>query len=111
MRGTGSLRSNFQLPVYIDDDSDFTHPLIYTKSTILNHIDQAGMELVEDHRFNRDQTHESDDFIHQNLKNRCEELAQMHPEKAHLFLNYVKKQEVEIDVLLNKVVATTMVVR
>ncbi len=96
---------------YIDDDSDFTHPLIYRKSTILQHIAQAGMELDEDHRFNRDQIQESDDFIHQNLKNRCEELIKKHPEKAQLFRNYVKKQEVEIDVLLNKVVATTMVIR
>ena len=95
---------------YIDDDSDFTHPLIFRKSTILHHIDQAGMELVADHRFNRDQIQKSDDFIFHNLKSRCDELIRKHPEKAQLFRNYVKRQEYEIDVLLNKVVATTMVI-
>ena len=96
---------------YIEDDSTFSHPLIYRKSTMMEHIDQAGMELLENHKFDRDQIQDSDDYIYHNLKIRCEELIQKHPEKAQLFLNYVKKQEVEIDVLSNKVVATTMVIR
>ncbi len=96
---------------YIEDESDFSHPLMGKKCIILQHIAQAGMELVEDHRFHRDQIQDSDDYIYHNLKNRCEELIQKHPDKAQLFRNYLKKQEVEIDVLLNKVVATTMVIR
>ncbi len=96
---------------YIEDNSDFSHPLIYRKSNILQHIEKAGMELIGDHRFDRDQIQESDDFIHSHLKKRCDELIQKHPEKAPLFRNYVKKQEVEMDVLLNKVVTTTLVIR
>ena len=96
---------------YIEDDSTFSHPLIYRKSTMLQHIDRAGMELAEYHRFDRDQIQESDDFIYSHLKKRCDELSKKHPEKADLFRNYIKKQEVEMDVLLNKVVATTMVIR
>jgi len=96
---------------YIEDDSDFSHPLMVKKSTMMQHICQAGMELVEDHLFDRERINESEDFIHHHLKTRCEELIQKHPEKADLFRNYVKKQEAEIDVLLNKVVAITMVIR
>ena len=96
---------------YIEDDSSFSHPLIYRKSTLLQHINQAGMELIEDHRFDRDQIKDSDEFIYRNLKKRCDELIQKHPGKAQLFRNYVKKQVAEMDVLLNKVVATTIVIR
>ncbi len=96
---------------YIEDDSSYSHPLIYRKSTMLQHINQAGMELIEDHRFDREQIKDSDEFIYHNLKKRCDELIQKHPGKAQLFRNYVKKQEAEMDVLLNKVVATTMVIR
>ncbi len=96
---------------YIEDNSDFSHPLIYKQNTILQHIDQSGMELVDIQSFDKEQIRVADDFIYHHLKNRCDELIQKHPDKKHLFENYVKKQEFEIDVLMNKVIATTMVIR
>ena len=96
---------------YIEDHSDFLHPLIFKKNTIRQHIDRAGMELVEDQSFDREHSKEADDFIYHHLKNRCDELIKKHPGKKHLFENYVKNQEFEMDVLANKVVATTMVIK
>ena len=95
---------------YIGDDSDFSHPLIYRKETILRHIDQAGMKLLEEHIPEREQIKDADDHIYHHLERRCDELIKKHPDKEHLFRNYVKQQETEIDVLLNKVIASTMAI-
>ena len=54
---------------------------------------------------------DSDDQIFGNLKKRCHELIDQFPDKQALFLNYIKNQEIENDVLENKVITTTMVIR
>ncbi|MCF8360584.1 MAG: hypothetical protein K9H26_17655 [Prolixibacteraceae bacterium] len=69
------------------------------------------MVLVEDDVMNRDDIIESDDYIFENLKKRCVELAQKYPDKKYLFLDYIKKQESENDILENKVIGTTMVIK
>ena len=52
----------------------------------------------------------SDDQIFENLKKRCQELIEKYPDKRTLFLNYIQKQEIENDVLENKVTGATMVI-
>jgi len=52
----------------------------------------------------------SDDLIFDNLKKRFK-LIDKYPEKQNLFLDYIKKQEIENDVLKNKVIGTTMVIK
>lgn len=96
---------------YIDDDSNFTHPLMLKKSTIKQQIEQAGMELAADDIMDREDIKESDDYIFEHLKKRCFELIEKYPEKHNLFLGYVKKQQTENDVLENKVIGTTLVIR
>ncbi len=96
---------------YIDDDSDYSHPLMLKRSALLQQIDKAGMELVENDVMNRDQIKDADNFIFENLKKRCIELIEKYPDKQNLFLDYIKKQEIENDVLENKVVGTTMVIK
>jgi hypothetical protein len=96
---------------YISDDSHFSHPLMFKKSHILQQIERAGMELVENVIMDNEETKLTDNFIFDHLKKRCHELIAQHPDKQHLFLNYIKRQEVENDVLENKVVVTTMMIK
>ena len=96
---------------YIEDNSDYDHPLIRRKSFILKQIDMAGMKLVENDIIARQDIIDSDDFIFENLKKRCFELIEKYPEKQNLFLDYIKKQEIENDVLENKIIGTTMVIK
>ena len=96
---------------YIEDKSDFSHPLMVKKSTIIQQIEKAGMQLVENDVMDREDIKDSDDFIFNNLKKRCYELIEKYPDKQSLFLDYIKKQEIENDVLENKVIGTTMVIK
>ena len=96
---------------YINDDSDFNHPLMYKKSDILKQLEKAGMQLVENDIMDRDDIKDSDDYIFDKLKKRCHELIEKFQDKQTLFLNYIKKQEEENDVLENKVIGTTMVIK
>jgi ubiquinone/menaquinone biosynthesis C-methylase UbiE len=95
---------------YIDDDSNFSHPLMLKKSTILQQIEEAGTELVESDISDSEDIKNSDDQIFENLKKRCQELIEKYPDKRTLFLNYIQKQEIENDVLENKVTGATMVI-
>ena len=96
---------------YINDNSDFSHPLMFKKSDILQQIEKTGMELVENDIMDRDDIVDSDDFIFDNLKKRCQELIEKYPNKQKLFLDYIRKQEIENDVLENKVIGTTLVIK
>lgn len=96
---------------YIDDDSGFIHPLMYKKSNILQQIERAGMELVENDIMDRDDIVDFDDYIFDNLKMRCQELIEKYLDKRNLFLDYIRKQEIENDVLENKVIGTTLVIK
>ena len=96
---------------YIDDESGFTHPLMLKKSAVLQQIEKAGMELIEEDIIERGRIKESDDFIFNNLERRCIELIKLHPDKKRLFENYIKKQQEENDVLENKAVCSTMAVK
>lgn len=96
---------------YIENDSDYSHPLIQKLETINEQIDLAGMCLVENDIIQKVDLKTSDDYIFKKLKQRCNELMNKHPEKKALFENYIKKQEIENDVLENKVVCATMLIK
>jgi SAM-dependent methyltransferase len=95
---------------YINDDSDFSHDLIFKKSTIFQQIEMAGMELVVNDIISRNDIKDSDDYIFDKLAKRCYELAEKEPDKQNLFFDYIKKQQEENDVLENKVIGTTMLI-
>jgi len=96
---------------YINDDSDYSHPLMHKKSTLIHNIEMAGMRLVENDVMNREDIKNIDDYIFDNVKKRCYELIKEYPDKRKLFLDYIKKQETENDILENKVIGTTMVIK
>ena len=96
---------------YTEDSSDFTHPLISKRKDLLQQVDAAGMNLVEEEIIPKDDIRASDDHIFKNIKIRCRELMEKHPADKKLFLDYLRQQEIENDVLENKIIASTMVIR
>ncbi len=96
---------------YIENGSDFNHPLILMQNEVHRQIHAAGMKLVDEVIISKEKIKDSDDCIFTNLKKRCLELMEMHPEKHILFKAYIEKQEEENDVLENKVVCSTMVIK
>ncbi|MCK7516884.1 MAG: hypothetical protein MZV64_03750 [Ignavibacteriales bacterium] len=96
---------------YIENSSDFTHPLILKQNEVHRQIHAAGMKLLDEVIIAKDEIKESDESIYDNLKKRCLELIEKHPEKQNLFQAYIRKQEEENDVLENKIICSTMVLK
>ncbi len=96
---------------YIEDKSSFSHPLIQKESVVREQIENCNMEIVAEVVGSVDDIKESDEQIFENLKQRCEELMEKHPEKRSLFERYIEKQVEENDVLETKVISSTMVLR
>jgi SAM-dependent methyltransferase len=94
---------------YIEDESEFVHPAIAPRKDVFGQIEKAGMVLVDELIIGPDTIKDSDDFIFERIKDRCNELLGKYPEKKNLFEEYVRVQEVENDVLENKVICSVMV--
>ncbi len=96
---------------YIEDESSFTHPLIFKKSVVLKQIADADFSIIKKVDVKTEDIQEVDEFIFTNLKTRCLELIERHPAKENLFLDYISKQEEETYVLENMVTAYTMMLQ
>ena len=96
---------------YIENGSDFTHPLILKQNEVHRQIHAAGMKLLDEVIIAKDKIKEADESIYDNLKKRCLELIEMHPGKKNLFQSYILKQEEENDVIENKIICSTMVLK
>lgn len=96
---------------YIADNSNFTHPLIEKKLTILKHVDNAGMQLVDENILSRTHVMELDDNLFPSIQRRCLELINKYPEKQQLFTEYIRKQKQEARVLENKITCATILLR
>lgn len=96
---------------YIDDSSQYSHPHVEKRSEILKQISDAGMELVDEIILDKDDIKASDDLFYHHIKRRCEELIEKHPDKKALFIDYIRNQEEENEVLEEKVVCSTMLFR
>jgi predicted DNA-binding protein YlxM (UPF0122 family) len=68
------------------------------------------MKLIENVIADKGDIKESNDTIFDNLKKRCFELIKKYPDKRNLFYDYIRQQEIENNILENKVIATTMVI-
>ncbi|TQV78767.1 methyltransferase domain-containing protein [Exilibacterium tricleocarpae] len=93
---------------YIDDGSEYSHPLMEKKSVILKQASDAGMKLIDEVVVNTDEIKESDEYIYRNIKRRCQELIEKHPDKKNIFIDYIREQEEENEALETKVVCSTM---
>ena len=95
---------------YIDDESEYSHPSMEKRSVILKQMSDAGMKLVDEIIINKDELKESDAHMYRNLKKRCQELIEIHPDKRNFFVDYVKNQEEENEVLETKLICSTMLI-
>lgn len=96
---------------YIENDSEYSHPLIYKRVEVLRQVESTGMKIVDEKIAGKESIKESDDYIFDFIKMRCEELIEKYPEKQHIFTNYIKKQQKENDVLENKKICSTMIIK
>ena len=96
---------------YIENYSDYTHPWMQKKEIILKQINDSRMKLIDESIIQKDKIKDSDNYIFEYLKKRCNELIEKYPNKRALFNDYIKKQEEENDVLETKVICSTMVIR
>ena len=68
------------------------------------------MKLVDEIIINKEKIKESDKHMYRNLKKRCQELIEIHPDERNFFVDYVKKQEEENEVLETKLTCSTMLI-
>lgn len=93
---------------YINDESEYSHPLVEKRSVILEQVSNAGMKLINEIIINKDEIKESDDYIHRNIKRRCQELIEKHPDIKNIFIDYIRKQEEENGAIETKMICSTM---
>jgi SAM-dependent methyltransferase len=96
---------------YIEDNSDYSHPLIRKREDIVRQVQKAGMNIEEEKIVSKEGIRKADDYIFNNLQKRCFDLIEKHPDKRDLFNNYIAKQREENDVLENKVVCSATVLK
>jgi hypothetical protein len=96
---------------YLDDNSTVTHPIMQKRSAVLAQIAAAGMRLIDEIIIPPDAILESDAAIFEKLKQRCLELAAQHPAQKELFLEYIRQQEAENDVLAQQAICSVRVLR
>jgi hypothetical protein len=95
---------------YIDDKSAFKHPPILPRKELLKQFGRAGMELVDE------AVAKYSDFFDgaqemEGITARCNELKAKYPDKSSLFEDYAQNQISEYDVLENKLICSTMVLK
>lgn len=95
---------------YVEEDSSFSHPHVLKRNEMLRQIDEAGMMLVDEVPAG-ESTAEGYEQEYARLARRCDELGGKHPDKAALFEDYKKQQQVEYDNLKSKIICATMVVK
>jgi ubiquinone/menaquinone biosynthesis C-methylase UbiE len=97
---------------YIEDESCFNHPQVLKRQELLTQIEKSGMILIDEIIAREDvkviEEYETE-FV--NLERRCQELIAQYPEKASIFLNYIKTQSEEYDYLKSEIIGSTMVLK
>lgn len=96
---------------YIEDGSDYTHPLIVEKKIILSQIEAAGMQLADEVVMDKAAIKESEDYIFTYFSKRCQELIEKYPDKEKLFRDYLEKQKKEKELLETKITCAMMVIK
>jgi len=96
---------------YIENSSDFKHPLILKQEIIHKQIESSGMKLIDEVIIPGNSIKDSDDIVFENLEKRCKELINKFPDKKHLFENYIRNQKEENFILENLVICSTMAIK
>ncbi len=96
---------------YLPEGSAFADPRVTTKAVLLEMTGKAGFELVDEVVFGTKEMEETDAAVFEALKKRCLELAGLRPELKALFLDYIRAQEEENEVLETKIVCAVFALR
>ena len=96
---------------YIEDSSDFRHPSYSTRTELLKAFSDAGMALVDEVVMENEAVIEADEAIYQGIHRRCQELIDTYPDQKNLFVDYIKQQEEENEMLETTVTCSTMLLR
>ncbi|MBN2407791.1 MAG: methyltransferase domain-containing protein [Elusimicrobia bacterium] len=96
---------------YLDDSNPNSHPVILKKSIVLDNIKKSGMELIDETVLDREYIRKSDEYIFWNIKKRCRELIEKHPDMMNIFENYINNQEQENCTLEKEIICSTMVIK
>ncbi|MCK9305115.1 MAG: class I SAM-dependent methyltransferase [Bacteroidales bacterium] len=96
---------------YINDNSDFSYPLILKESDLKNQIQKAEMELIDNVIIDSDEQRDVDEIIFKSIKKRCFELIEKYPDKQNIFFEYLKRQESENDIIENVITVAVLVVK
>ncbi len=111
---SGNLAENGLIIIddaYIPEESDFSHPVIRTRSEVYRQISDAGMTVAEEIILHAADMKETDAILFGHLQKRCRELIALHPAKRQMFEEYIQAQERENYVLETKVICSTMAIR
>jgi len=96
---------------YLPEGSNFTDPRVTTKAVLLDMIGKANFELVDEIVFGKEEMEDTDAIVFESLKRRCLELAEIRPERKNLFLDYIRAQEEENEVLETKIVCAVFALK
>lgn len=97
---------------YIEDQSNFKHENVFSKSELKKQISDAGMELIDEIVANEDDSVATNyDTEYDNLSKRCQELSDKYPDKAEIFRKFINQQKNEYDKLKNQIICSTMAVK
>jgi len=96
---------------YTEDNSSFQHPRIQSLDSITEQVRKAGMVISDIIAVTNESITETDNVILSCLKSRCEELIKLHPEKQHLFENYIRSQEYWSHLNASCIICATMVMK
>ena len=97
---------------YIKDSNSFVSPYMLTRKTLIKQIQDAGMQLINeviDNDIIEQEKGYDKEFNY--LEKRCRELIIKQPKKAKLFEEFIKKQNEEYNVLKNKVICATLIIK
>jgi len=97
---------------YTEDNCKKDYPNILKKSELLKQINNAGMDLIDTVTINEiPETNENYENEFKNLKNRCMELIEKHPENKVLFLKYINEQKEEYRILSEEIIPAILVIK
>lgn len=96
---------------YVTNDNNFIHPQILKKNMILEQIENASMQLLDEVVIDPEKIKSSDDYILDKIIKRCNQLIEMYPDDSQVFLDYIIAQQQENEILERKVTCSTMVIR
>jgi len=92
---------------YIEDSSTFQHPAVLPLRELLKQVEQAEMELIDEHTDVANNEEYTEQF--ENIQRRCKELMTKYPNQRSLFENYIQIQAYEYDAMENEMICSIMV--